>query len=106
MTNNYSRYLNSKSENVSLVFFKLLEFLEKTFKNNYGIEKKKTCLHVVNNKAFLGIHFLKNKLRVNIVLNHPIRIDLKYKLDKPSKNIFHNYVDLETPDDLSFVKNI
>ena len=104
MYNKLSPYLNKKSDNVAKILDHLLNLLGQITGKKHKVEFKKNSLHIVDNKAFLGIHFLKDILRINIVLKHSIQTSLPYKLDKPSKNVFHNYVDLQTPVDLNLVK--
>ncbi len=100
----YSEYLDGKSPVVTQLLLQVLLFLDEITDNNYKIEKKKTSLHVVNNKAFLGIHFLTDKLRLNIVLKQPINTTFNHKIDKPSAHVYHNKVDLHTLDDFNKIK--
>ncbi|MCL4506923.1 MAG: DUF5655 domain-containing protein [Chloroflexi bacterium] len=57
-------------------------------------EYKKTSIHVVTSRAFLGIHFMKNDLRLNIVLDHIIDSERLYRCEQVSKRRFHNVVRL------------
>lgn len=99
----YQKYLINKSVVVGNLLEKLFEKLDKLTDGDYIIEEKNDSLHIVKGSAFLGVHFLKEVLRLNIVLDHEIDTDLPRKLDKPSKNVFHNKVDLANIEDLEKV---
>ncbi|MEI6887361.1 MAG: DUF5655 domain-containing protein [bacterium] len=97
----YSKYLVNKSPEVSVLLDKLFLILDEITKKDYVVERKVTSLHIVKGKAFLGIHFLKDTLRINIVLEHAISMPNLYKSELISKNRFHNRVDLSDPKDLN-----
>lgn len=97
----YSKYLKNKSPEVEILLKKLFTVLDEITGGDYEVEEKQDSLHIVKNKAFLGVHFLKDVLRLNIVLDREIKTDLPHKLDKPSANVFHNKVDLGSVEDLS-----
>lgn len=101
MNNQYRHFTEGKSPIVSILLRKLLEQLDLLTGKDYMIEEKKDSLHIVKNRAFLGVHFLKDALRLNIVLNHPIQTKLPHGLDKPSANVFHNKIDLHSISDLN-----
>lgn len=106
----YNKYLTNKNPILGDILEKLLEILDNVTDGQYIIEKKKTSLHVVAKSAFLGIHFMKDKLRLNIVLDHELTNELVRKVDKISANRFHNELDIDNPNQLdkeieSFIKN-
>ena|SRR5438552_3070485 len=66
----------------------LLAELEKI--GAYEVEVKKTSLHIVHNRAFLGIHPRKDGLLLNIVTNLPITSERLKSVEKVSANRYHN----------------
>jgi len=101
MNDHYKRFTEGKSPVVSALLQKLFKQLDLITNKAYVVEEKKDSLHILKNHAFLGVHFLKDTLRLNIVLDHPIQTQLSHKLDKPSANVFHNKIDLHTISDLN-----
>ena len=101
---NYSHYTDNKDPIVAILLSKLFDYLDEITNKDYVVEKKSNSLHIVKGSAFLGVHFLKTVLRINIVLDHKLDIDLPTKVDRPSKNIFHNKVDLSSIEDLISVR--
>ena len=58
----------------------------------YELEEKKTSIHVVRGRAFLGVHPRKNALLINIVTAQPIVSDRVVQHDQVSANRVHNEV--------------
>ena len=58
----------------------------------YELEEKKTSIHVVRGRAFLGIHPRKHALLINIVTAQPIVSDRVVRHDQVSANRVHNEV--------------
>jgi len=58
----------------------------------YDIENKKTSLHIVHGRAFLGVHPRKDGLLLNIVTNEPLQNERLKKVEKVSANRYHNEV--------------
>ena len=56
------------------------------------LQEKKTSIHVVRGRAFLGIHPRKNALLINIVTRQPITSDRVVRHDQVSANRVHNHV--------------
>jgi hypothetical protein len=97
----YSKYLDGKSEIVSILLEELFSELDRITGKDYIVEEKSSSLHIVKGSAFMGIHFLKNRLRLNIVLDHKINIVNLHKVEQVSKSRFHNEVDLDSLEDLN-----
>ena len=57
----------------------------------YKAEVKKTSIHLVNTKAFAGIHPKKSYLGVNLVLSRPKAGPPAHKVEQVSKNRFHHF---------------
>jgi hypothetical protein len=57
----------------------------------YTLEVKKTSIHIVNTKAFAGIHPKKSYLGVNLVLSKPKTDPPADKVEQVSKNRFHHF---------------
>ena len=72
----------------------------------YKTEQKRTSIHVVRERAFLGIHPKKSYLGVNIVLDHADAIPPAAKTDRVSANRFHHYYKVTSKQQIrgSFVK--
>lgn len=67
----------------------------------YGVEEKKTCLHVVaNGRAFLGVHPRKRGLCLTIVLSHSLEGPRIKKAERASANRWHIEVDVKTPEEV------
>jgi hypothetical protein len=54
------------------------------------VEIKKTSLHVVHGRAFLGIHPRKNGLLLNLVTAEPLQSKRLRKTEQVSANRWHN----------------
>jgi hypothetical protein len=57
----------------------------------YKAEVKKTSIHLVNTKAFAGVHPKKSYLGVNLVLSRPKTDPPAHKVEQVSKNRFHHF---------------
>ncbi|MGL5042507.1 MAG: DUF5655 domain-containing protein [Culicoidibacterales bacterium] len=68
---------------------------------DFMIEPKKTCLHIVKNAAFLGIHPKNKWLDINIVSNVALEHPMLIKVEQVSKNRFHNSLRLERETDIN-----
>ena len=68
---------------------------------DFEVETKKTSLHIVNGKAFLGVHPRKDGILINIVLTRAIESERpKKKVERVSANRYHNQIDLKSAADL------
>ena len=54
-------------------------------------EVKKTSIHLVNKKAFAGVHPKKSYLGINLVLSRPKTDPPTQKVEQVSKNRFHHF---------------
>ncbi len=72
----------------------------------YQTEPKKESIHVVRDRAFIGIHPKKSYLGVNVVLNRPKASPAADKVEQISANRFHHYYKLTSKQALnqSFVR--
>ena len=57
----------------------------------YTTEQKKNSIHVVRERAFVGVHPKKSYLGVNVVLNRSKALPPASKVDQISANRFHHY---------------
>lgn len=97
MTNSVDNYL----ENKDLVVREVYELLMRKLKSdlgNYQLEFKGTSIHIVAKSAFLGVHFMKSALVLNIVLDHEINSSRVHKVEQVSKSRFHNEIRLSSLD--------
>jgi Domain of unknown function (DUF5655) len=60
----------------------------------YKTEPKKDSIHVVRDRAFVGIHPKKSYLGVNVVLNRSKASPAADKVEQVSANRFHHYYKL------------
>jgi hypothetical protein len=58
----------------------------------FEVEGKKTSLHIVHGRAFLGLHPRRNALLVTIVTNEPIQSPRAVRTEQVSKSRYHNEV--------------
>ena len=61
----------------------------------FTTEVKKTSLHLVKERAFLGVHPRERGLLLNIVTTSPIETDRLHKFNQVSRNRCHNEVLVE-----------
>jgi hypothetical protein len=67
----------------------------------YKIEEKKESIHIVRERAFLGIHPKKSYLGVNVVLNHSNAVPVASKIEQVSANRFHHFYKITDKRDLN-----
>jgi hypothetical protein len=92
----YKTPLQVKSdEQVQQLFNNLIAYLESEIKQ-YTIEEKTTSLHIVAKSAFLGVHFQKSALKLNIVLDHPVVSKKNVKVEQVSASRYHNEFKLDS----------
>ncbi len=60
----------------------------------YKTEPKKDSIHIVRDRAFVGIHPKKSYLGVNVVLNRAKASPAADKVEQVSANRFHHYYKL------------
>ena len=58
---------------------------------SYKAEMKKTSIHLVNIKGFVGVHPKKSYLGLNLVLSRPNTNPPAHKVEQVSKNRFHHF---------------
>ena len=56
----------------------------------FGIEEKKTCIHLVRGSAFAGVHFRKRHLLITVKAAGPIANTRIAKSEQVSKNRWHH----------------
>lgn len=101
----YKQLFGNKEEEVLAIFSTLLDFLHDL--GPFDIEVKKTSLHLVKEKAFLGVHPKKKCLDLNIVSNQAIDHPLITKNEQVSKNRWHNNLRLSSVEEVDdTVKNL
>jgi hypothetical protein len=67
---------------------------------NCEVEVKKTSLHVVHGRAFLGIHPRRNGLLLNVVTAEPLQSQRLRKTEQVSANRWHNELLVTDPSDV------
>jgi hypothetical protein len=67
----------------------LMQLLESIGK--YDVEQKKESMHIVRERAFLGIHPKKSYLGVNVVLDHSKASPSASKVEQVSANRFYHF---------------
>jgi hypothetical protein len=67
---------------------------------HFDIENKKTSLHVVHGRAFLGVHPRQDGLLLNIVTTTPITSARIKKTERVSANRYHNEIIVTSVQDL------
>lgn len=77
----------------------LIELLDSIGK--YKTEQKKDSIHIVRDRAFIGIHPKKGYLGVNVVLNRPNASPVADKVEQVSANRFHHYYKLTSKQELN-----
>ncbi len=88
-----------QSNYVSKVLYaKLLDLLNSI--GNYEVEVKKTSLHIVNGRAFLGVHPRSKGLLINIVLSEPVDSKRLKKSERVSANRYHNEIVISDVEDI------
>ncbi len=90
--------IQSNPSNAS-VYNALLTYLNTL--GEYSVERKKSSLHIVKQRAFLGVHPRVNGLLLTIVTAKPLHDALIKKTEQVSANRFHNEVLLADDKELS-----
>ena len=65
------------------------------------VEPKKTSIHLVSGTAFAGFHPRKSSVLLNIKTASALKSPRIKKIERPSKNRFHNELVLENPRDVN-----
>jgi len=66
----------------------------------FAVEEKQTSFHIVNGRAFLGVHPRKNGLLINIVLDHPVDSPRLHRAEHVSASRWHNEFLVSSPSDI------
>jgi hypothetical protein len=66
----------------------------------YKVEPKATSLHIVHGRAFLGVHYRKDGLLLNIVLDRPLKTARLKASEQVSRSRYHNEILVATPTEL------
>jgi hypothetical protein len=77
----------------------LLQNLEKI--GEFDVEVKKTSLHIVHGRAFLGVHPRKDGLLLNVVTNEPLQSERLKKVERVSANHYHNELIIHSVEDIN-----
>ena len=67
----------------------------------YKTEQKKDSIHIVRERAFVGIHPKKSYLGVNVVLKRSIASPPATKVEQVSANSFHHYYKITSKQELN-----
>ena len=67
----------------------------------YKAEQKKDSIHIVRERAFVGIHPKKSYLGVNVVLNRSKASPVAAKVEQVSANRFHHYYKITSKQELN-----
>lgn len=67
----------------------------------YRVEQKKSSVHVIRERAFIGIHPKKSYLGVNVVLDRSKASPPASKVDRVSANRFHHYYKITSKQQLN-----
>jgi hypothetical protein len=81
------------------LYHTLLERLKTV--GQFDIEVKKTSLHIVHGRAFLGVHLRKDSLLLNIVTNEPLEGKRLRKVERVSANRYHNELLVNSVEDIN-----
>lgn len=88
-----------KSNPVSAELYSLLiKVLDEL--GNYVVENKKTSLHIVHGRAFLGVHPRKDGLLLNVVTREPLHSERLKKVERVSANRYHNELIVNTTEQI------
>jgi hypothetical protein len=66
----------------------------------FEVEPKAGSLHIVRGRAFLGVHYRKDGILLNIVLDHPLKGARIRAAEQVSRSRYHNEVLLSTVRDV------
>jgi len=83
------------NEPASSIYKALLKRLKSI--GRFEIEPKATSLHVVHQRGFLGVHYRKDGLLLNIVLDRALETARLKASEQVSRNRYHNEVLVATP---------
>jgi hypothetical protein len=72
------------------IYARLLEKVDLV--GSYGVEAKKTSVHITHGHAFLGVHPRSNGLLVNLVTERALESPRVRKSERISANRFHNEI--------------
>ncbi|KHD46686.1 DUF5655 domain-containing protein [Streptococcus hongkongensis] len=102
MIKNSDYSLDSLFQNKEEHVLKIYEMLIKDIQTYAEpmIEVKKTSLHIVKKRAFLGVHPKKKWIDLNIVSDHPLTHEQLTKTEQISKNRYHNSIRIHHVDDI------
>jgi hypothetical protein len=84
--------------NSALLYKRLIALVEHA--GDFEVEAKKTSLHVVHGRAFLGIHPRKDGMVLNIVTAEPLQSERLRKTEQVSANRWHNELLVTSEDEL------
>lgn len=77
----------------------LLQNIEKI--GQFDVEVKKTSLHIVHGRAFLGVHPRKDGLLLNVVTNEPLQSKRLRKVERVSANRYHNELIIDAVEEIN-----
>jgi hypothetical protein len=80
------------------IYAALLDELDRV--GEYQVEEKQSSIHLVNRRAFLGVHPRKGALLLNIVLDHPLDSPRLHRTEQVSASRWHHEVLLHSPHDI------
>ncbi|MFS8131302.1 MAG: DUF5655 domain-containing protein [Candidatus Dojkabacteria bacterium] len=98
---NLDPYISNKNPVLEKILTSLFDSIETITQGKYTIEPKASSLHIVAKSAFLGIHFLNDFIRINVVLNRRLDENKIYKVEQVSKSRFHNEINLKDNEDIN-----
>jgi hypothetical protein len=84
-----------KSPESRAVYSRLIDEVSKL--GAYDQETKKTCVHLSNGRAFLGVHPRANGVLLTIPSDAPIESPRVRKVERTSARRYHNDLLLEAP---------
>jgi hypothetical protein len=100
MNNEEKRLLENKDPIVEKLLYELIaQLLEHELK--FETEYKKDSIHLVAKSAFLGIHFMKNCLKLTVISENEIKSPRVFKIEKPSSKRFYIDIKVYTLDELN-----
>lgn len=80
----------------------ILDAIESATKQlgSYEIEEKKTCLHLSNGRAFLGVHPRSEGLMLTLIADKPFTSDRFKKVEQTSKSRYHGDIVVRSADEV------
>jgi hypothetical protein len=85
----------TETEPASSIYVALLKRLKSI--GPFDVELKASSLHVVHQRAFLGVHYRKNGLLINIVLDRPLDSPRLKASERVSRSRYHHEVLVSSP---------